>query len=184
MNVLLGGKEKLAVKPKLIDLVRSLTGASLSIGMLLLLSHWSGHLWIMAPFGASCVLLYAASQSPLAQPRNVIFGHMLSATIGLIFLKILGSNIFSTALAVGFAICLMQYFRCVHPPAGANPLVILLTANVVHYDWTFLIFPVLVGSLLLVLIAYLVNNFKSQTAWPLYGLALCQSADKKNPNLK
>lgn len=183
MNVVLGGKEKLAVKPKLIDLLRSLTGASLSIMMLMLLSYWSGHLWIMAPFGASCVLLYAVSQSPLAQPRNVIFGHMISASVGLVFLKLFGVHIFSTALAVGFAICFMQYFRCVHPPAGANPLVVLLTANTVNYDWNFLLFPVLLGSVLLVLIAYVVNNFKSQMSWPLYGLGLCENSDKKNPNL-
>lgn len=183
MNVVLGGKEKLAVKPKLIDLLRSLTGASLSIAMLMLLSYWSGYVWIMAPFGASCVLLYAVSQSPLAQPRNVIFGHMVSATIGLVFLKLFGTHIFSTALAVGFAICLMQYFRCVHPPAGANPLVILLTANTINYEWSFLVFPVLLGSVLLVLIAYVVNNFKSEKPWPVYGLGLYESAVQKNPNL-
>lgn len=183
MRVLFEGKEKLAVKPKLGDLLRSLIGASLSITALMLLSHWSGHIWIMAPFGASCVLLYAASQSPLAQPRNIIFGHLVSATIGLLVLKLLGANVFSTAIAVGFSICLMQYFRCVHPPAGANPLVILLTAQSVHYGWEFLIFPVLLGSILLVVIAYCVNNFRSQQAWPLYGLGLWHSQDKKNPNL-
>lgn len=184
MRTLLEGKEKLAAKPKLADLLRSLIGASLSIAMLMLLSHWSGHLWIMAPFGASCVLLYAVSHSPLAQPRNVIFGHLVSAFVGLIFLKLFGAGIFSSAMAVAVAICMMQYLRCVHPPAGANPLVILLTAHVVTYDWYFLIFPVLLGSVLLVLIAYCVNNFKSDKAWPVYGLALWQSTDKKNPKLQ
>ena len=87
----------------------------------------------MAPFGASCVILYAVSQSPLAQPRNVIFGHFISALVGLIFLKILGAGMLSIAFAVGVAIALMQYFQCVHPPAGANPLVILLTANTISH---------------------------------------------------
>ena len=85
----------------------------------------------------------------------------------------------SIAFAVGVAIALMQYFQCVHPPAGANPLVILLTANTIHYDWSFLLFPVLTGSVALVVIAYAVNNFKSNQPWPNYGLALFKSKIKK-----
>lgn len=175
MMFLFEGREKLAKRPSLLDLLRSLIGASLSIALLMTLSHWSGHLWIMAPFGASCVLLYAAAQSPLAQPRNVIFGHLISATVGLIMLKLFGSNTWSIAFAVALAICAMQYLRCVHPPAGVNPLVILLTASTVHYNWGFLIFPVLSGAISLVLIAYLVNNFKNSNAWPHYALALKNS---------
>ncbi|MFW1754633.1 HPP family protein [Acinetobacter wanghuae] len=178
MMFLFEGREKLAKRPSWLDLLRSLIGASLSIALLIMLSHWSGHLWIMAPFGASCVLLYAAAQSPLAQPRNVIFGHLIAATVCLLMLKLFGSNTFSIAFAVGISICAMQYFRCIHPPAGANPLVILLTANTVHYDWSFLIFPVLSGAICLVLIAYWVNNFKNSNAWPHYALALKESKIK------
>ncbi len=87
----------------------------------------------MAPFGATCVLLYAVSPSPLAQPHNVILGHFISAFIGLLFLKLFGINTISIALSVGCAIAVMQLLRCVHPPAGANPLVILLTANTIEY---------------------------------------------------
>lgn len=88
MMFLFEGREKLAKRPSWLDLLRSLIGASLSIALLIMLSHWSGHLWIMAPFGASCVLLYAAAQSPLAQPRNVIFGHLIAATVCLLMLKL------------------------------------------------------------------------------------------------
>lgn len=69
------------------------------------------------------------------------------------------------------AIYLMMLFRSVHPPAGANPLVILLTANQVHYGWDFLLFPVLSGSIILVLLAYAINNVKCETKWPVYWLA-------------
>ena len=169
---ILTGKEKLPAIPPKLELLRSLIGGTLSILFLLKLSHFTHNPWIMAPFGASCVILYAAAQSPLAQPRNVIFGHFISAFIGLCFLKFLPISDLSIALAVGTAIVSMQILKCVHPPAGANPLVILLTADTVVYHWNFLIFPVLLGTITLVIIASVVNNLGSQQKWPLYGLAL------------
>ena len=172
---LLSGKEKLAPRASNQEILRSLIGGSLSILILLLMGKFSHNIFIMAPFGASCVILYAVSQSPLAQPRNVILGHFISALVGLCFLKWFGINFFSIAFSVGTAIALMQFFRCVHPPAGANPLVILLTANSIEYHWSFLIFPVLTGAIALVAVAYLVNNIHSQQKWPNYGLALWHS---------
>ena len=169
------GKEKLEKKKKNQDLIRCFIGGTLSIFILLLLSKLSHNPFIMAPFGASCVILYAVSQSPLAQPRNVILGHFISALVGICLLKWVGSNIFSIAVSVGLAITMMMYFLCLHPPAGANPLVILVTANTIHYDWTFLLFPVLTGSIALVAVAYAVNNVKASQKWPSYGLALWRS---------
>lgn len=174
----LTGKEKLPPPVVIVDVVRALVGGSIGIFMLLLFSQLTDHSWIMAPFGASCVLLFAVSASPLAQPRNVIFGHFIATLIGLVFLKFFIISILSMALSVGLSIALMQLFRCVHPPAGANPLVILLTANTIHYDWDFLFFPVLLGSVMLVIVAYLVNNFKTDKIWPNYGLALFKSRRK------
>ncbi|MDR7016650.1 HPP family protein [Acinetobacter sp. 3657] len=173
------GKEHLAPLPQSIDIIRSLIGGTFSILILVLLSKWTHNLFIMAPFGASCVILYAVAQSPLAQPRNVILGHFVSALIGLVFLKILGTSALSIALSVGCAIAAMQLLRCVHPPAGANPLVILLTANTIQYHWSFLFFPVLLGSIALVLVAWLVNNIKTDKKWPTYGLALMHSKKTK-----
>lgn len=169
------GKEKLAAFPTRQEILRSLLGGTISIFLLLLLTKLTGNFYIMAPFGATCVILYAVSQSPLAQPRNVIFGHFISAFIGLFFLKFFPDSILMTALSVGCAIALMQVFKCVHPPAGANPLVILLTANSINYEWSFLIFPVLLGSIALVLIAAVVNNIKANNKWPLYGLGLVKT---------
>ncbi|AOA57645.1 HPP family protein [Acinetobacter larvae] len=147
-------------------LLRALLGGSCSILILLLLGKWSQHIWIMAPFGASCVLLFAVSQSPLAQPRNVLLGHLLTTFIGLCLLKLFGSDAWCIALAVGLSIVAMQLLHCVHPPAGANPLLILMTASQVDYGWDFLLFPVLTGALTLLLIAYVVNNVGSDAAWP------------------
>lgn len=78
------GKEKLAPSPNKVDVLRSLIG-TLSIFILLWLSKLTHNIFIMAPFGATCVLLYTVSQSPLAQPRNIIFGHLISAFVGLFF---------------------------------------------------------------------------------------------------
>lgn len=175
MFSMLAGKEQLTSAPKKGEILRSLIGGTISIFILLTLSHFTGNPYIMAPFGATCVILYAVSQSPLAQPRNVIFGHLISACIGLVFLKFLPQSTFTIALSVGCAIALMQFFKCVHPPAGANPLVILLTAHNTSYEWSFLLFPVLSGSLVLVCIASVVNNIKTHRKWPLYGLALIKT---------
>ncbi|WOE33249.1 MULTISPECIES: HPP family protein [unclassified Acinetobacter] len=175
MFSILEGKEKLAVFPKKNEVLRSLIGGTISIFFLLTLTKLTGHIYIMAPFGATCVILYAVSQSPLAQPRNVIFGHLISAFIGLFFLKFFSESNLTIALSVGCAIALMQVFKCVHPPAGANPLVILLTANSINYEWSFLVFPVLLGSIVLVLVAAIVNNIKNDNKWPLYGLGLIKT---------
>ncbi|WP_151778530.1 HPP family protein [Acinetobacter brisouii] len=144
------------------DLIKTLFGASLSILVLLYLPQLSHQLWIMAPFGATCVLLYAAAQSPLAQPKNVIVGHLVSAAIGWAFVHYLPINMITIALAVALAIVLMRLLGCVHLPAGANPLLILLSASSVHYGWDFLIFPVLTGTLLLVVIARLIHILQQQ----------------------
>ncbi|SDB82973.1 HPP family protein [Acinetobacter boissieri] len=160
MHTILSIKEKMRASLQIGDMLTGLIGGTCSIFTLLLLSKTVGHLYIMAPFGATCVLLYAASKSPLAQPKNIILGHLISALIGLLFLKFLPISMLSIAISVGCAIAFMQLFKCVHPPAGANPLVILLTAHTTHYDWLFLIFPVLSGSVILVIISMAIHKVK------------------------
>lgn len=175
MKRLLVGNEDLASRPPKKEVLKGLVGGTLGIMILLLLSKYSQHVWIMAPFGATCVLLFAASASPLAQPRNVIFGHLITAFVGVLFLKLFNINMLTISLAVGIGIALMQLCRAIHPPAGANPLVILLTASTVHYGWDFLITPVLVGSIALVLVAVLVNYSFDGKKWPNYWLAILKT---------
>ena len=92
---------------------------------------------------------------------------MISATVGLIVLYGFGDSMMVLALAVGIATLLMQYFRAVHPPAGANPLVIILAGQgVVGFDY--LLTPVLVGSVTLVMIATVINNYGVEGRWPVY----------------
>ena len=104
----LSGGGQLPAKSKLTELAKGLLGGTLAIFILCILTEISGYPLLMAPFGASCVLLFAASGSPLAQPRNVIFGHFLSSLIGLIFLQFIGDGIVSISFAVGCAIAAMR----------------------------------------------------------------------------
>lgn len=165
----LSGGGALPPKAGAMQKLRGFIGGAAGILVLCLLGEYSGIPWLMAPFGATCVLLFAVPTSPLAQPRNIVFGHLISAAVGLSALFMFGDSYVVMAIAVGTAIMLMQHFRSVHPPAGANPIVIAL-AGTTNIDWTFLITPVLSGSLALVFIGALLNNSNEEQAWPLYWL--------------
>ncbi|EOX4357309.1 HPP family protein [Vibrio cholerae] len=163
------GGGSLPPKPSSVQLLKGLVGGTLGILCLCILGDYSGSPWLMAPFGATCVLLFAVPISPLAQPRNVIGGHLISASIGLAALYALGDSYVVMSLAVGVSIMTMQYLRAVHPPAGANPIVIILAGkSIVGFD--FLLFPVLSGSIILILISTLVNNYGVKEGWPHYWL--------------
>lgn len=128
MNRLKGGGS-LPPRPSILQLSKGLIGGSLGILCLCLLGQYSGVPWLMAPFGATCVILFAAPTSPLAQPRNVIGGHFIAASVGLAALYALGNSYIVMSFAVGVTIIAMQFLRAVHPPAGANPIVIMLAGK-------------------------------------------------------
>lgn len=125
------------------------------------LSHAS---LILGSFGATCVLAFGFPDSPFSQPRNIIAGHFLSSLVGLCFLTLFGSEWWSMALAVGTAIAFMQVTRTVHPPAGSNPVIVMLAAP----GWGFLIAPTLIGALILALVAIVFNNLPKDRAYPKY----------------
>ncbi|MBI6549671.1 HPP family protein [Xenorhabdus lircayensis] len=166
MSKLRGGGG-LPPRPDFVQLIKGLSGGFLGILVLSYLSQTTEYPWLMAPFGATCVILFAAPASPLAQPRNIIGGHLLATAVGLLTLYSLGDSLIVMSLAVGIAIMLMQLFRVVHPPAGANPLVIFLAGQeAVGFD--FLFTPVLTGSLALIAIASFINNVGKENSWPVY----------------
>ncbi|MFA0567488.1 HPP family protein [Vibrio gallaecicus] len=166
MDKLKGGGA-LPPQPTFSQILKGFVGGTLGILVLSLLAEYSGSPWLMAPFGATCVLIFAVPSSPLAQPRNVIGGHFISAAVGLLALYGLGDSYIVLSFAVGTAIMLMQFLRVVHPPAGANPIVVIL-AGTSAVDWSFLFTPVLVGSIGLVLIGLVVNNTSTAQNWPIY----------------
>ena len=152
-------------RPSPTQIFIGLIGGIVGIGAIAYLTQLAGVPLLMAPFGATCVLLFAAPGAPLAQPRNVIGGHLIATLVGLAVMNIAGSGPWQMAAGVGLAIALMQVFRAIHPPAGANPIVIL-SAGI--QDWGFVLTPVLAGSVILVLIALLINNTGQQKTWPSY----------------
>lgn len=133
-------------------------GATGCISALALLSqHHPGALWLMAPFGATMVIMFALPNSPLAHPRNIIGGHLLTSLVGLCLFYGLGVSPLTLGLGVGIALMLMMLTKTTHPPAGANPLLIMLTGQ----HWDFLLTPVLSGSVLIVLFGCLYHRWVS-----------------------
>ncbi len=132
-------------------------GGAIAILAVSISSKLFGSAMLMAPFGASCVLLFSASASPFSQPANVIFGHVLSALVGFAFLLLFPGCWWAAALSVGVAISLMTALRVTHPPAGANPLVIFAAEP----GLDFLLFPVASGAVILVFVAIAFHKFSS-----------------------
>ncbi|WP_240223450.1 HPP family protein [Rheinheimera hassiensis] len=119
-------------------------------------------LWLMAPFGATMVILFGLPESPLAQPRNIIVGHLLTTAIGLSVAALAGVSPWSMGLAVGLAVGLMLATNNTHPPAGANPLVVMLAGE----QWDFLVMPVAAGAFLIVAFGVLYHRLISGQRYP------------------
>jgi CBS-domain-containing membrane protein len=151
--------------PSLRQILNGLLGSALGIAIVAVLTRSYHFPLLMAPLGASCFLLFGVPDAPFAQPRNVIAGHLLSSLVGLVFFKYVGVSPVEMGLAVGVAIALMLFTRTSHPPAGADPLVIMIAGNL---GWGFLITPVLASTIILVLIALLFNNVGDGRSWPRY----------------
>ena len=110
------------------------------------------------------MLIFGYPDVPFSQPRNVIAGHVISSLVGLVFLTIFGPHWWAVALSVGTAIALMMLTRTVHPPAGSNPVIVFLAQPA----WDFLLFPTLVGALILVAVALVYNNATRDSKYPKY----------------
>jgi len=114
----------------------------------------ASNVWLIPPFGASLVLVMAVHDSPLAKPRNVFFGHIFSASSGVLMFYILGNNPVSIALGLTLAIMIMQITKTIHPPAGANPIIAILGAK----SFEFVIMPVAVGASFIIIFALIYNK--------------------------
>lgn len=139
---------------------RAVLGAALGILAAGAASHWVGDAvglapWLVAPLGASAVLVFAVPASPLAQPWSVIGGNTVSALVGIACAAAAPQTAGAAALAVALAIALMFLLRCLHPPGGATALLAVLSQAT---DWRFALMPVLLNSALLVLVAVLYNT--------------------------
>lgn len=123
---------------------------------------------IIGSFGASAVLIYGAVKSPLAQPRNFIGGHLLSAVIGVTFYKLFPDQLWlASSLSVATAIAVMHATKTLHPPGGATALIAVIGSAEIHsLGYLYVILPVGVGALVMLIIALLVNNIPGKRSYP------------------
>jgi CBS-domain-containing membrane protein len=127
---------------------------------------------MIGSFGASAVLIYGAIRSPLAQPRNLIGGHMISAVIGVATYKLLhGQMWFAAAVAVATAIAVMHMIKALHPPGGATALIAVIGSDQVHdLGFLYALVPVGLGAGIMLVVALLVNNIPNGRRYPEFWL--------------
>ena len=148
-------------KASLTELVVSLVGGILTIAVLATITEVANLPLLWAPFGGTCVLLFAAHTSHFSQPMNVLGGHLLSAVVSYLLLALLPHETWALALTVGVVIAVMRLARVTHPPAGANPIVIYLTKD----SWILVLPNLALGAVAIVLVAFLVHK-ATKTKYP------------------
>ena len=136
----------------------------ITIGILTILTYKTEYgIFLLASFGSSMVLLYGYPESPFAQPKNVFFGHLITALVGLFFLNFVPLPIYITIpLAVGFGVGLMIFLNVTHPPAGGNPIIVIIGS--VSFDY--LLSPVITGSIIIIVFAIIINRFILKKSYP------------------
>ena len=139
--------------------------SAFTIGVLTVLTYKSAlGLFLAGSFGSSMVLLFGFPESPFAQPKNVFFGHLVTALVGVIFVVFVPLPMFiNIALAVGLGIFFMILLNVVHPPAGGNPIMVIIGS--VSYDY--LLSPIIFGCIIIITLAILINKFLLKKNYPL-----------------
>lgn len=125
---------------------------------------------LIGSFGASAVLVYAAIKSPLAQPRNLLGGHVIAGLIGVACYRMFGDTLWiAGALASSIAIVAMLLTKTLHPPAGATALIAVIGGEKIHsLGYLYAFIPAGLGALVLLIIALLVNNLSRGRRYPEY----------------
>tara|TARA_B100000963_G_scaffold17896_1_gene13686 strand:- start:3614 stop:4078 length:465 start_codon:yes stop_codon:yes gene_type:complete len=136
----------------------------ITIGILTFLTYKTEFgLFLIASFGSSMVLLYGYPDSPFAQPKNIFFGHLLTSAVGLVFLNLIPLPLYlSIPLAVGFGVGLMIFFNVTHPPAGGNPIIVIMGSVSLDY----LLSPVITGSIIILIFGVIINRFILKKNYP------------------
>ena len=119
-------------------------------------------IWLMFSFGATVFLVFVLYDLDTAQPKNIFFGHLVSIIVGIIFNETIGLSFYSLGLSVGIAVALMIYFKIMHPPAASNPIVAL--SMDLSYD--FILFPVITGTILIIILSILINKIILKRNYP------------------
>ena len=137
--------------------------ASVIIGVLSFLSfETSTGFWLMFSFGSTTLIVLIFYESEFAQPSNILLGHLLGIIIGILFNEFFGISFITLGLSVGATVTLMIYFKIIHPPAAANPLIALFADVSLNYVF----FPVLAGSIVIIVLSILINKLLLKRAYP------------------
>ena len=137
----------------------------ITIGILTLLTYKTDlGVFLIASFGSSMVVLYGYPESPFAQPKNVFFGHVLTSVVGMFFLYFLPIPLYIVLpIAVGTGVALMMLFNVTHPPAGGNPIIIIVGSVSVEY----LLSPIILGSAIIVIFGLVINRLILKKKYPI-----------------
>jgi CBS-domain-containing membrane protein len=137
-------------------------GGAVAIGLMQLLSERAAFPLMLVPFATSIVLVMGTPEAEPAQPRALIGGHLLATVVGLLVVNLTGPSVWAAALAVGLAMAAMRATGTFHPPAGIDPLVVVINGM----PWSFLIAPVAIGAGLLAAFAFVWHNLTRRGSWP------------------
>ena len=139
----------------------------ITIGCLTLLTYKTEFgLFLVASFGSTMVLLFGYPESPFAQPKNIFFGHLVTALVGVIFFNFLPLPIFiSIPLAVGVAIFLMIILGVTHPPAGGNPIIVIIGSA----SFDYIINPIIIGTIIVLVFGIILNRLILNKEYPKKG---------------
>tara|TARA_B100000945_G_scaffold312815_1_gene307880 strand:- start:430 stop:888 length:459 start_codon:yes stop_codon:yes gene_type:complete len=136
----------------------------ITIGVLTFLTYKTDlGIFLLASFGSSMVLLYGYPESPFAQPKNVFFGHLLTSVVGIFVLYFIPLPLFLTIpFAVGLGVGLMIFFNVTHPPAGGNPIIVIIGSVSLDYIFS----PVITGSIIILIFGIIINRFILKKSYP------------------
>ncbi len=139
--------------------------STITIAVLTLLTYKTQYgIFLIASFGSSMVLLYGYPESPFAQPKNIFFGHILTTVSGMFFLFFVPLPIYITIpLAVGFGVGLMIILDVTHPPAGGNPIIVIIGSVSIDY----LINPIISGTILILAFGIILNRLILKKKYPI-----------------
>jgi len=166
------GEAKSPPNVGLTEILWSWVGAFLGISAVAFLNYdlldTTDLVMIIGSFGASAVLIYGSITSPLAQPRNLVGGHIVSAIIGVASYQLLSAHMWLAAsVAVATAIAVMHITKTLHPPGGATALIAVIGSSKIHaLGYFYVIAPVFIGAIIMLAVALLINNISKNRKYP------------------
>ena len=153
---------------KKVNLIKSFIAAlfsAITIGILTYLTYKTQYgVFLIASFGSSMVILFGYPESPFAQPKNIFFGHLLTSIVGVLFVNFIPLPIYITIpLAVGIGVGFMILFNVTHPPAGGNPIIVIMGG----VSFNYLLSPIITGSIIVLIFGIILNRFIAKKKYPI-----------------